>query len=526
MNVNQFHNLEHAVGTRFLEYVLNYPTGLARHTQLEEYAFTRAQIDGAGRLLGLLAMSYSASPGFELISFSTLVHEFNDVRRSCGGGFPKLTETNDRLLQHLRHRLIEGYPLLLLRDKGSVQDFGDGGYLRFTSTKRETELIAALLDEDAVLKTLLNNEESVFMRQISYTLENSIRVQCPVMSFSSDFLLSVFAACCYRGKYGLIDVLKEVESALRVLRDIASGKEVVVSFFRGIYGLRLDAGKSVDLGGGTIIRNIDDPGNPLMQGTMSTGATTERQGIQLGCVLEHRVSSAVVAIEEGSNSWTVSLGRFEELVDCFVMAIILSGQHGRAPVDKTFAEVYVPLYRHFPSVTRNPGGGITCINSNEIDSIKSWFNLLSTTELDHVRIPLSRIRAALFERMNPVDALIDFFIAWESMFSHKLSTTNSVVRSMEAMLERANKSISRGRLGELYGLRSEIVHGATDEKAHDELQTPQAREGVRDEVCEVALIVLSELLKDTELLELTPQQRVMRLLSPSTVKRECDGLKF
>ncbi|MBK8614753.1 MAG: hypothetical protein IPN85_15135 [Flavobacteriales bacterium] len=336
--------------------------------------------------------------------------------------------------------------------------------------------------------------------------------------------MELFAACCYRGNYSLPDFLKEVESGLEVLRAIASGSSVQVIYFKGIYGMRLDSNAVHHLGDDTTLRNIDDLANPMTQGTMSTGTTEERSGILLGCVLEHATNRRVL-IDDSAQSWTISWGRFEKLADDFVMSVVLGGQHKRAPIGKTFTDIYVPLYSHLPIVREHVRGDIT-FHKAGWNRPARWFKLLRVVDVDRVRIPLQRIQAALYERSSPVDALLDFFIAWESMFSHKLSTTNSVVRSMEAMLVRAGRPIPRKRLGELYGLRSEIVHGATDEATHEELLTPHARQGVQDEACEVALIVLSELLKDSELLPLTPQQRVMSLLKPTEEKRECSGLKF
>ena len=314
--------------------------------------------------------------------------------------------------------------------------------------------------------------------------------------------------------------IKEVVSGLEVLRAIASGSRVQVSYFRGIYGMRLDSNVVHHLGDNTTLRNIDDLANPQTQGTMSTGTNEERSGILLGCVLEHTQPATRVPIDGSAQNWTISWTHFEKLADDFVMAVVLSGQHKRAPIGKTFTDIYAPLYRHHTGLRENVRGGITCLSKEDVESVINWFALLSAVDVERVRIPLVRLQTALYERTRPIDALLDFFIAWESMFSTRISTTSSVVRSMEAMLKRAGRSFSRNRLSELYGLRSAIVHGASDGTSHSDLLTPQSREGVRDEACEVALVVLSELLKDKDLLPLEPQQRVLRLLNP--VEEKCE----
>ena len=487
---------------------------------MEEYGFTEQQLVAGGQLVNLLAMSYAATPGSALLNYPNLIAQFNRIRQQLGGLQPSPTPTSDPVLKYLLSRAVEYYAVLLLKeDERGMATWGRSGFSTVPSSLAEANEVAALLRDDSDLKTLLRGEGEVVTMRVEYALDNSLRVSSSPLNFCGDFLHGAFAACCYRGSYALSDFLKEVESGLAVLRAIAAGTSVKAHYFRGIYGIRLDSSAVHHLGDDTTLRNIDDLANPMTQGTMSTGTTEERSGILLGCVLEHSRPANRVSIDGNVQSWTTSWAHFEKLADDLVMSVVLGGQHNRAPVGKTFTDIYVPLYRHLPSIRDHVRGGITCLDEAQMESVAGWFNLLRVVDVDRVRIPLQRIRAALYERSSPIDALLDFFIAWESMFSTRVSTTNSVVRSTEAMLQRTDKLITRKRLSELYGLRSELVHGSSDEKSHSELLTPEAREGVRDEACDVALAVLSELLKDNELLALEPQQRVMRLLSP--VEEKC-----
>jgi len=524
MNVNQLHNLEHAVGTRFLEYVLNYQGELVRCHQLEEYRFSEQQLSAAGQLLSLLAMSYAAAPGSALLNYPNLIGEFNLIRQLCGGASPSTTATTDPVLGYLVRRAVEYYAIFLLKeDERGMTMWGQSGFSRIPSSIADANEVVALLRADSDLGTLLRGDGDAFRMRLEYALDNSIRVHSSPLSFCGDVLYGSFAAICYRGKYGLSDFLKEVEAGVAMLRVIASGSSVRISYFRGIYGLRLDSNVIHRLGDSTTLRNIDDLANPQTQGTMSTGTNEERSGILLGCVLEHTQPATRVPIDDSTQNWTISWTHFEKLADDLVMSVVLSGQHKRAPIGKTFTDIYAPLYRHHSGLRENVRGGITCLSKEDLESVTNWFSLLSAVDVGRVRITLGRLRAAMYERTNPVDALLDFFVAWESMFSTSFSTTNSVVRSMEVMLKRAGRSITRKRLCKLYGLRSALVHGSSDENTHSELLTPQTREGVRDEACDIALVVLSELLKDNELLQLEPQQRVLRLLNPT--EKKCDHCK-
>jgi hypothetical protein len=526
MNVNQFHNLEHAVGTRFLEYVLNYQGELVRHHQLDEYGFTPQQIAGADQLLSLLAMSYAATPGSALLNYPSLVAEFNRIRQQLGGVAPCVAPAADPILGFLVKRAVEYYPILLLKeDERGMATWGASGFSRVPSSRSECKEVAQLISSDPNLRSLLKGEGEAFTMRVEYALDNSIRVSSLLLNFCGDFLHGVFAVCCYRGKYSLRDVLKEVEASLLVLRRIARGEQIALSYFRGIYGIRMDHSAVHDFGKGAVLRNIDDLANPLTQGTVSTGATDLRSGILLGCVLEYHEMATPVQLVNSAEGWSFSWVHFEKLADDLVMSVVLGGQHKQAPVGKTFTDIYVPLYRHLPSIRDNVRGGITCLNEAETISVSTWFNLLRVVDVEHVRIPLQRIQVALYERTNPVDALLDFFIAWESMFSSETSTRQSVTRSIEAIFVRSGRMVDRKRLKQLYDLRSAIVHGGSKDPKDSELETPESIERVREEVAEIAIATLSQLLKEPELLPLKPRERVQFLLEPTVSICTADGCK-
>ena len=208
MNVNQFHNLEHAVGTRFLEYVLNYQGELLRHHQLEEYGFSAQQLSGGDQLLSLLALSYAVTSGSALLNYPNLVTEFNQIRRLCGGAPPNATAPTDPILGYLVRRAVEYYPILLLKEhERGVAMWGRSEFSRFPSSLAEANEVVALLGADSDLRTLLRGEGDAFMMRVEYALDSSLRVSSSPLNFCGDFLHGVFAVSCYRGKYALPDFL-------------------------------------------------------------------------------------------------------------------------------------------------------------------------------------------------------------------------------------------------------------------------------------------------------------------------------
>jgi hypothetical protein len=163
--------------------------------------------------------------------------------------------------------------------------------------------------------------------------------------------------------------------------------------------------------------------------------------------------------------------------------------------------------------------------------IKQWFNLLNSINTEYIKITLSRIKSAIYIRKDPIDSILDSFIAWESMFSSKISTTNSVIISIFTILKRADFSISKTRLTNLYDLRSYIAHGNPSEHklliSNNQEQPNFQKEEIKKQTLDIALLTLRELIKDKELFFKTPEQRVNVLLNPTLIICEkCGFQKF
>ena len=92
--------------------------------------------------------------------------------------------------------------------------------------------------------------------------------------------------------------------------------------------------------------------------------------------------------------------------------------------------------------------------------LNSRFKQFSDVNLEHINIPLQRLKNAIFERSHPEDAIVDAIIAWEGMFSEAFETSFKVTASMAKYLaEPADRDEFYQRLRKLYALRSDIVHG-------------------------------------------------------------------
>ncbi|MBU2920199.1 hypothetical protein KO504_02515 [Winogradskyella psychrotolerans] len=240
------------------------------------------------------------------------------------------------------------------------------------------------------------------------------------------------------------------------------------------------------------------------------------------------MDSTIVSSNKTSNDKFNNSNLFETILNRLISATIINLKSIYAPFRITFIDSNAPLKLPFPNIIENKYSNLSILKRNELDKIKEWFELLNITNENYIKLTLSRIKIAIYGRERPIDSILDTFIAWETMFSSKTSTTNSVVKSIKSILDRCNYDISNSRLSKLYDLRSNIVHG--NHKKHKLLNVDnpiKEIENIKKEVIEIALIVLKELIRDKNLLNKTPPERVELLLQPETITcGKCDNKKF
>ena len=534
------------VGEKFLQYVLNYHLPLIRQKKDDVHKFNNEQIKTIKKIISLIHQCEIASAQNPYSTIKQYLFNFgnifNNMRQNCGGEL--INKSNSiELLDYLTTKAIEYYPsLLLIEEKKWFNHNKTDLNSHFKLSVKESEYIHNLLLKDIDFNNILSIKENPMFSNLNYKLENNISTVCFNPSFVSNFILRSFQNCCYRTKYDIQSFLNEIESQFSCLKTIAKGKSVEISNFCGIYGLMLDNIDEYKLSENIIIRNINEINNPGIKNTISIGSVGSSPKNVIGCTLEfksivntskdrkktHPLDSTIVLSNSTSNDKFSNSNLFETILNRFISATIINLKSIYAPFRITFIDSNAPLKLPFPNIIENKYSNLSILKRNELDEIKEWFELLNISNENYIKPTLSRIKIAIYGRERPIDSILDTFIAWETMFSSKTSTTNSVVKSIKSILNRCNYDISNSRLSTLYGLRSNIVHG--NHKKHKLLNVDnpiQEIENIKKEVIEIALIVLKELIRDKNLLRKTPPERVEILLQPETITcKKCDNKKF
>lgn len=506
-------------GEKFLQYILNYNGTITHSKNIADYGFQPNQLEVLNNLKSLIYTCeilardnpHSTIKQY-LFSFG---NDFNQMRECSAGSIYNKT-TPEELLRYLYNKAIEFYPCLLLVDHNHLYSNLNLVKSYFLSTLAEEKYIYNLLNNHSQLKTITTNENS--FNSISYKLSNNSAVNCFLINFTEQFILRSFLNCCYRSKYGLNDLLDEVESQYLMLEDIAKKQNVVVSFFCGIYGLRLDGINEYQLAENITLRNIDENNNPGIKHTVSnttTGTYTDRI---IGCIMEYKVKlTSLGKINDSDYPITEKNEFIDKIFDNLIHSHILGLHSIYPPIKITFFEKNLPLNLQLPQIFDSFSTGTSILNQKQLKEVTEWFNLLNSVDKKHILLTLDRIKTAIYNRKTHIDSILDAFIAWESMFSSKIETTNSVVKSIEIMLKRGGHPISYQKLKNLYSLRSSIVHGNPTEHKLLISNNPEKpnyeKEAIKKQTIDIALRVLKELIKDKELFNKTPEQRVGNLLT-------------
>jgi len=104
----------------------------------------------------------------------------------------------------------------------------------------------------------------------------------------------------------------------------------------------------------------------------------------------------------------------------------------------------------------------TQLTDAELAEWGEWHKRLSVPHVSKIDVALTRILRALAERREPSDVLIDSVIAWENIFgSREGEPTLRVTASLAKLLEKAPaaRKALKTKLGDIYRLRSDVVHG-------------------------------------------------------------------
>ena len=507
MDQNVFQNIKQYLGHKFLTYILN--MNFNPGAQFNEIAFSAQQLGVLSSLNIIITNSriqFIHNGGFgdgAIFNLAEYVDDFNIFRAKCGGKIPQMLD-EDPVNLYLKKLAIKFYPILLIKTEFS--NFFT--HMPFRLTSSDYKEFSKLVKND-VLNNLTNDGED-FEHRFSLQLSNGTKIVMQVSTACSNLISRSFQNTCLRMRYELSDLLAEIDRNILILRNLAAGQETSFSSFIGIKGLHFENFNEIQYSN-FILRQIDGHENPNthINGTLCQHNDGDSE-YSTGSVLEIIHSIKGEQLKEDA-SLAMSQKFYEEqsfVLERLKFALVFSLEADKG-IQPSFTENAFPLVQvgNYAVIGKHPEI-YSKIQIEKIKEIKDWYETLSTTDWDYVKVPIKRLSFAIFERNLPEDSILDTFIAWEGMFSEAFETTLKVTGSLAKYLypitERKEKL---KRLKELYELRSDLAHGKKNRKFKE-----SEFGKVRAEVISIGLTCLKKLLHDPSLLPLTPSERVTTIM--------------
>lgn len=513
MDNRQYQIIKQYVGVKLLNYILNTVEQITYETNFDDFEFSEEQfsvLDDLSnkiqqcRIQFVVQGGYGDGVDFYLRALKVRDESlFNVYRKQCNGTF-FLTNSGDKILDFLINIAVREYPNLLVTSSSGSPIHGHSINIGLTDYNKFIDLV-----KNDPLNSITNGKENLEYAFI-FTTDDGLEFHTQVCGACSIIISRAFHNACNKINYSLEGVISEIEYNLTSLRKLADGVEIEYSSFVGIQGISFDGFDFIDFDI-ALLRKIDDISNPSPHTNKLAVQHTGEYGKYLsGNILEIKHKTKISKKTAScSRSMTRQVYQYQDqIVDALKFAIIFSTLEDKG-LSTSFSENGFPLVQpgNYSMGDNRPRNYINITQDNTKDILK-WFKHLSETDLNPIKVPMQRLKYAIFERHQAEDAIVDAIIAWEGIFSEAFETTFKVTGSISKYLsELKDREVFLIRLKKLYGLRSDIVHGK-----NSKLMEKENIEALRSEVIKIGLDCLIKLLKDDSLLILSPAERVKKLM--------------
>lgn len=246
------------------------------------------------------------------------------------------------------------------------------------------------------------------------------------------------------------------------LKRAARGEEVRTHSIFGLTGVQLEQGIQITTPWGTV-KPAPEPGRDT-----SPWLAPSRQSPTTAVLVRQRLTKFQISREDNPSStrdieaYFAEERRIYELLP-LAFALATDNQNRCAPTI-TFSSSIDPFTAGRSSSSsvnlRTPGNTVV-IGAGQVASIEDWARTLNNEHVEGLQVAARRTVSAIAERHDKADALIDAVTVWETLVGTRSETVFRVTAALAKLLEPdpAARGALRKRLGEIYDIRSRIVHG-------------------------------------------------------------------
>ncbi|MDP8931334.1 MAG: HEPN domain-containing protein [Actinomycetota bacterium] len=405
----------------------------------------------------------------------------NVLRTASGGSLPSIPEA-DPSSAALGRLARDAYPAFLLP---SPRDHWLGfhvplGALTFRHPAANAFAEAVLEDPD--LSKLFPFETESQGRIGNYAASTGRGGGLQLAVLPTSLLQDAFHRILTREVHDADSFAREAQGQVDLLRRLARGEIVLVPALLAFTYVRLPQDTSIQTPWG-LLRELRETERDLAPSDLSGRLShTHADGTNVevdysgDVVLETEVPLRIEILpsmdaEPDLSKMSSAGAELERRASLISLAITLASEHKPyAFAIPTWQVIFDPL-AHGPMLSwreRTRGGiGISPrqVERSELSRIESWSKTIADAHNTNIDIAIRRLQTAIADRRNVVDSLIDLVIAWENLFgSSQGEATLRLSGSLAILLTEdptRRREIKR-QVSRTYGLRSKVVHGATE----------------------------------------------------------------
>ncbi|MFC4602734.1 hypothetical protein [Rhodococcus kronopolitis] len=295
-------------------------------------------------------------------------------------------------------------------------------------------------------------------------------------------------------KYATIDVVEAVQESTIALLDLArclsAGETVTATTYVGLAGLRLED-EVQEIGFERIRLRRSTPLDPgCLNGTSQVWTIAEID-TALRC-LDNKVQESSRPGDPPSFAFVERSAEHTEIIEAHhkflasqlerlrFSVLLSSGVEDALATTATFSTTANPMTgTATPARSTRPHNSSAHELSREIaDSLSTWLPRVMAMP-EHLSLPMRRLLRAAAERDDPVDSLVDAVVCWEGLFGANPEIKFQVTGAMSVLLEPSDMEKRQSLykvLGDIYGRRSQVVHGSVEVGARKFTQTDAAEQ--------------------------------------------------
>lgn len=406
---------------------------------------------------------------------------------------------------------IMSWPKAPLYERGPMGDPMLDGAPQFHDYSHEIKsgeamkVASARLLEDQALKSLYRNKggQSVFIQ----SPRGGSRFSAEMLS--DGLVASAVRLMYFRDKRATEDALTGlVIENYEAVKRIAMGGAGRAHVIYGLAGVKLMPGLQITTPWGTIRSWPEQTHEQLAAYRMT------RSSVATAVLVSPRLTSYDLSFEASPGAprnVDVYLKEEKRLHGLLSLSFALAAEEGnRSAPTVVFSTNVEPFTGDFGAVWSSrarPPIQHESMGPDQARAVERWAHILDKEHVDALQVAVDRTVSAVAERQDKVDALIDAVTVWESLVGTRTETTFRVTAALTKLLEPepAARAGLRKRLGQIYELRSRVVHGDAVE--------PSALTEAADAAIETALKAIGALYElGSEWLALKSSARADRLI--------------